>query len=53
MTLPDRIVIFQRPLERLARNEAHLHELVRHTVFHEIADHFGITDARLHELGAY
>ena len=53
MTLPDHIVIFQQPLERLARDEAHLHELVRHTVLHEIAHHFGITDARLRELGAY
>ena len=53
MTLPDRIVVFQRPLERLARDEAHLYELVRHTVQHEIAHHFGISDARLRELGAY
>jgi predicted Zn-dependent protease with MMP-like domain len=53
MTMPDRIVIFQRPLERLARDEKHLEELVRHTVLHEIAHHFGISDARLRELGAY
>lgn len=53
MTVPDRIVVFQQPLERLARDELHLYELVRHTVFHEIAHHFGISDARLHELGAY
>ena len=53
MTLPDRIVIFQRPLEHMARDEAHLYELVRHTVHHEIAHHFGISDARLRELGAY
>ena len=53
MTLPDRIVIFQRPLEQLARDEAHLYELVRHTVQHEIAHHFGISDERLRALGAY
>jgi predicted Zn-dependent protease with MMP-like domain len=53
MTLPDRIVVFQRPLERMARDEPHLYELVRHTVHHEIAHHFGISDARLRELGAY
>ena len=52
-TLPDRIVIFQQPLEEMARDEAHLRELVRHTVLHEIAHHFGISDARLRELGAY
>ena len=53
MVLPDRIVIFQTPLQGLARDEAHLYELVRRTVHHEIAHHFGITDARLRELGAY
>ena len=53
MVLPDRIVVFQRPLEYLAGDEAHLYELVRHTVHHEIAHHFGISDARLRELAAY
>jgi predicted Zn-dependent protease with MMP-like domain len=27
--------------------------VVRHTVIHEIAHHFGISDDRLRELGAY
>ena len=53
MVLPDRIVIFERPLRRMARDDAHLRELVHHTVRHEIAHHFGISDARLRELGAY
>jgi predicted Zn-dependent protease with MMP-like domain len=53
MVLPDRIVIFERPLRRLARDEEHLRELVHHTVRHEIAHHFGISDARLRELDAY
>jgi predicted Zn-dependent protease with MMP-like domain len=30
-----------------------LRDEVRHTVIHEIAHHFGISDDRLHELGAY
>jgi len=50
MTLPDRIVIFQGPLER------HFHPRdipreVRTTVIHEIAHHFGIDDHRLDALG--
>ncbi|HEY8820042.1 MAG TPA: metallopeptidase family protein [Dehalococcoidia bacterium] len=51
--LPDRIFIFQQPLERIARDEEHLTELVRHTVLHELAHHFGIDDDRLHEIGRY
>lgn len=53
MVPPDKIIVFKRPLERLARDEEHLYDLVRHTVQHEIAHHFGISDARLRELGAY
>ncbi len=51
--LPDRIFIFQQPLERWARSEAELERLVRRTVLHEFAHHFGIDDARLHELDRY
>ena len=53
LTLPDRIVLFRAPLQQLARDRSHLAALVRHTVRHEIAHHFGISDQRLGELGAY
>jgi len=50
---PDVIVIFQEPLEHLARDPDHLAALVAHTVRHEVAHYFGISDRRLRELGAY
>ncbi len=53
MALPDRIVIFQQPIQRLARSEADLSERVRHVVQHEIAHYFGISDERLREIDAY
>ena len=53
MTLPDRIVIFQQPLQRMSRDEADLHERVQHVVRHEIAHYFGISDDRLREIEAY
>ncbi len=53
MALPDRIVIFQQPIQRLARSEADLSERVRHVVLHEIAHYFGISDERLREIDAY
>jgi len=53
MMLPDRIVIFQRPIERLAHNEEDLYGRVRRVVHHEIAHYFGISDERLRELDAY
>jgi predicted Zn-dependent protease with MMP-like domain len=49
---PDRIVIFQRPIEARSRGEDDLVERVRATVVHEVAHHFGISDARLRELEA-
>jgi len=49
--MPDRITIFRNSICRICGNEAEVVERVRRTVIHEIAHHFGIDDARLHELG--
>ncbi len=52
--LPDRILIFRRPLERFFGHDP---ELLRaqtiHTVHHEFAHHFGISDDRLREIDRY
>ncbi len=53
MTLPDTIVIFSGPLQRLARDEEDLRERVAHVVRHEVGHYFGISDDRLREIGAY
>lgn len=49
--LPDRITIFRGPITRIAGSEQELVRLVTETVLHEVAHHFGISDARLRELG--
>lgn len=49
--MPDKITIFRLPICGLARSEADLVNLVRTTVIHEVAHHFGISDERLTELG--
>lgn len=59
--MPDTITIYQGPHERMARSPAHLKELVKETVWHEIAHYFGLNEAevlraerrraRLRELG--
>ena len=48
--LPDKITIFRQPLMRAARDEAHLKELVKNTVWHEIAHHFGLGHDQIHAL---
>jgi predicted Zn-dependent protease with MMP-like domain len=51
MQLPDRIFVFRNPLLEMCEDEDDLVEEVRITVVHEVAHHFGIDDARLHDLG--
>jgi predicted Zn-dependent protease with MMP-like domain len=53
MTLPDRIVIFQQPLQRLSTDASDLADRIQHVVKHEIAHYFGISDDRLREIDAY
>jgi predicted Zn-dependent protease with MMP-like domain len=50
-SLPDRITIFRRPVLRMCVDRQQVVDEVRVTVVHEIAHHFGLDDARLHELG--
>jgi predicted Zn-dependent protease with MMP-like domain len=49
--LPDRICIFRRPIERMSASPRRQAAIVRDTVVHELAHHFGISDQRLEELG--
>ncbi|MBI2939097.1 MAG: metallopeptidase family protein, partial [Chloroflexi bacterium] len=48
--LPDKITIFQRPIEEMGRSDQEIIWHIRRTVIHEVAHHFGIDDARLREL---
>nr|WP_127937057.1 metallopeptidase family protein [Nonomuraea polychroma] len=49
--LPDRIEIYRNPISQICDSEEDVIDEVRITVVHEVAHHFGIDDARLHELG--
>jgi len=49
--LPDQIFIYRGPLLDMCESEEEVVEEVRITVVHEVAHHFGIDDARLHDLG--
>ena len=48
---PDRITIFRGSLCSLAHDDADLAARVRVTVLHEVGHYFGMTDARLQEMG--
>jgi predicted Zn-dependent protease with MMP-like domain len=47
---PDRITLFQRPLEIVARDEADLVDRIQRTIIHEIAHHFGFSEDELGRL---
>ena len=49
--LPDRITIYRNPTLAICETFDDVVDEVNITVVHEIAHHFGIDDARLHELG--
>lgn len=50
-SLPDRITIYRDAILDICSTEEEVVDEVTVTVVHEIAHHFGISDARLHQLG--
>ena len=49
--LPDRITIFRKSVEAMTSSPSEQRAIIRRTVVHEIAHHFGLSDERLDELG--
>jgi predicted Zn-dependent protease with MMP-like domain len=50
MVVPDKITIFQKPIESRRWDDAGITAEIQNVVQHEIAHHFGISDARLSQL---
>jgi len=42
--LPDKITIFKNSIEKIARSKEEIKEIVKNTVWHEIAHHFGMDE---------
>lgn len=53
LVAPDKVTIFQKPIESICRNDAEIINRIQRVVLHEIAHHFGISDDRLRQLGMY
>ena len=51
MAMPDRITLFQKPIEAMCRSDEEIEAEIEHTVIHEIAHHFGIDDRQLRKMG--
>lgn len=52
LALPDKITIFKTPIELLGQTPDGIRALVRDTVWHEVAHHFGLNDVRIHKAAA-
>jgi predicted Zn-dependent protease with MMP-like domain len=48
--LPDKITLYQRPIESICRTEEEVKERIRETMIHEVGHYFGLSEERLREL---
>lgn len=50
LVLPDKITIFKHPILRASPDMAALKKQIKHTLWHEIAHHYGLNHDRIHAL---
>ena len=50
MVVPDKISIFQKPIEAQCRSDAEVDAKIAEVVYHEIAHHFGIDEKTLRRI---
>lgn len=48
--LPDKITLFQIPIESICKTKEEIKEKIREVVIHEVGHYFGLDDERLEEL---
>ena len=49
-SFPDEIVIYQKDIERICRNEKEIEDKVNEVLVHEIGHYFGLSDKEIYEL---
>ncbi len=50
MVLPDKVTLFQKPIESICDTQEQMAEEISKTLIHEIAHHFGLDDDHLDRL---
>jgi predicted Zn-dependent protease with MMP-like domain len=48
--LPDKITLFKLPMLSVCTSYDELKEMIRHTIWHEVAHYYGLNHKRIHEL---
>jgi predicted Zn-dependent protease with MMP-like domain len=49
-TLPDRIVIFQRPIEEDCEDDDEIRAVIGETLIHEVGHYFGLSEEEIEEI---
>ncbi len=49
-TLPDRIVLFQRPIEEDCEDEDEIRAVIGETLIHEVGHYFGLSEEEIEEI---
>ena len=49
-SFPDEIVLYQKDIERICRNEKEIEDKVNEVLIHEIGHYFGLSDREIYEL---
>jgi predicted Zn-dependent protease with MMP-like domain len=49
-TLPDRITIFQRPIEEDCDDEDEMRKMIGETLIHEVGHYFGMSEEQIEEI---
>ena len=53
MVMPDKITLYKANIEKSCNSKDEVLAQIQHVIEHEIAHHFGISDKRLKDIGAY
>jgi predicted Zn-dependent protease with MMP-like domain len=53
LVLPDKISLYQRPIEMYCHTPEEVRSTIHRVLLHELGHHFGLSDDRLREIGAY
>jgi len=48
--LPDRITIYQRPIEQDAEDDADARDMIAETLIHEVGHYFGLSEEQIEEI---
>lgn len=52
LVLPDKITLFKNPMLHASRDIGDVRAQVKHTLWHEIAHHYGLDHDRIHQIEA-